>query len=205
ELALGEAIDAIVFDDIDHVHAAAQCVRELAEPDRGRIAVARYPEIDEIAVGEVGAGEHRRHAPVHGIKAMRTAEEIGRRLRRAADAGELGHPVRLDIELETSLDDRPRDRVVAAAGAQRRYRALVVAVGVAERVLRQRGVMEFGLGDVGHGRESIHLPLEGEVEIKSAARTLFTTPPCAGGVTLSASRWSPIARAMKRAVIGVPS
>src|SRR2546428_5497570 len=171
---------AAVWADKVNFPAPPQRVRELAEPDRGRIAVARYAEIDEIAVGEIGAGEHRRHAPVHGIEAMGTAEEIGRRLRRAADAGELGHPMRLDIKLETGLDDRARDRVVAAAGAQRRYRALVVAVGVAERVLRQRGVMEFGLGDVGHGRESIHLPLEGGVETKFAARRLVTIPPCAG-------------------------
>ena len=40
--------------------------------------------------------------------------------------------------------------VVAAAGAQRRHRALVVAVGVAELVLRQLGVMEFRLGEIGH-------------------------------------------------------
>src|SRR5205807_2365806 len=66
------------------------------------------------------------------------------------DAGELGHPVRLDVELEAGLDDGARDRIVAAAGAQRRYRALVVAVGVAERVLRQRRVVELGLCDIGH-------------------------------------------------------
>ena len=40
--------------------------------------------------------------------------------------------------------------VVAAAGAQRRDRALVVAVGVAELVLRQAGMVEFRLGEVGH-------------------------------------------------------
>ena len=40
--------------------------------------------------------------------------------------------------------------VVAAAGAQRRDLALVIAVGVAEIVLRQAGMMEFRLGDVGH-------------------------------------------------------
>ena len=40
--------------------------------------------------------------------------------------------------------------VVAAAGAQRRDLALVVAVGEAEVVLRQAGMMEFRLGDVGH-------------------------------------------------------
>ena len=71
--------------------------------------------------------------------------------------------------------------VVAAAGAQRRDLALVVAVGIAELVLRQIGMMEFRLDDVGHD-------------------TTFRS-----GVTLSASRWSPMARAMKRAVIGVPS
>ena len=39
---------------------------------------------------------------------------------------------------------------VAAAGAQRRDRAFVVAVGVAERVLRQLGMVEFRLGEIGH-------------------------------------------------------
>ena len=73
--------------------------------------------------------------------------------------------------------------VVAAAGAQCRHRAFVVAVGIAELVLRQFGMVEFRLDDVGHD----------------------TTLPLRSGVTLSASRWSAIARAMKRAVIGVPS
>ena len=69
---------------------------------------------------------------------------------------------------------------VPAAGAQRRHRALVVAVGVAERVLRQLGMVEFRLGEIGHDVTFI-------------------------GFTVSLSRWSPIALAMKRAVIGVPS
>ena len=71
--------------------------------------------------------------------------------------------------------------VVAAAGAQRRDRALVVAVGVAERVLRQARVVELRLGEIGH-----------DTTLRS-------------GVTLSVSSCSLIARAMKRAVIGVPS
>ena len=125
-------------------------VRELAEADRGGVAVAGDAEIDQIAVGEVGAGEHRRHAPVHRVEAVRVAEEIGRRLRRAADAGKFGDAVRLDRELEAGLDDRRRDRIVAAAGAQRRHRPLVIAVSEAERVLRQGGVVEFRFDDVGH-------------------------------------------------------
>ena len=151
ELALGQAVNAVVLDDIDHIHAAADGVGELAEADRGGIAVAGDAEIDEVAVGEIGAGEHRRHAAMHGVEAVRIAEEISRRLRRAADAGQLGHPVRRDRELEAGFDDRSGDRVMAAAGAQRRYGALIIAVGEAELVLRQIGMMEFRLDDVGHG------------------------------------------------------
>src|SRR5688500_14939305 len=56
----------------------------------------------------------------------------------------------LDRKLEARLDDRGRDRVVPAAGAQGRDRALVVAVRIAERILRQRRMMELWLDDVGH-------------------------------------------------------
>src|SRR6185437_2466809 len=43
------------------------------------------------------------------------------------------------------------NRVMAAARAQRRHRAFIVAVRVAERVFRQVRVMEFRLGEIGHG------------------------------------------------------
>ena len=67
ELALGQAVDAVVLDDIGHVDAAADRMRELAEADRGEIAVAGDAEIDQVAIGEIGAGEHRRHAAVHEL------------------------------------------------------------------------------------------------------------------------------------------
>ena len=151
---------------------------ELAEADGGRVAIAGDAQINEIAVGEVGAGEHRGHAAVHGVEAVAVGEEIVRRLRRAADAGELGDAMRLDRELEAGLDDGGRDRVVTAAGAQRRHRALVVAAREAERVLRQLGVSELGLDDVGH-----------DATFRSVV----------------ASTRRPISPAMKWAVIGVPS
>ena len=110
---------------------------ELAETDRGAVAVAGDAEIDQVAVGEIGAGQHGRHAPVHGVEAVRVAEEIGRRLGRAADARQLGDAVRRQVQLETGLHDRGADRIVAAAGAERRDRALVVATGEAERVRLQ--------------------------------------------------------------------
>src|ERR1700683_4074331 len=103
---------------------------------------------------------------MHGVKAVRVAEEIGRRLRRAADAGELGHPVRGDRELEAGLDNRGGNGIVAAAGAQRRDGTFIIAMSEAELVLRQIGVMEFRLDDVGHD----------------------TTLPLRSGVTFSASR-----------------
>src|SRR5213083_974729 len=51
ELALGEAVDAVVLQDVGHVDAAAHDVRELAQADRGGVAVARDPEVDQVAVG----------------------------------------------------------------------------------------------------------------------------------------------------------
>src|SRR6266568_3143579 len=102
------------------------------------------------AVGEVRAGERRGHAAVHRVEAVRVAEEIVGRLRRAADAGELGDLVRLDVELPEGLDKRRRDRVVAAAGAQRRDLAFVVAAGVADLVLWEGRVVELGFGEISH-------------------------------------------------------
>src|SRR6187200_1084948 len=112
---------------------------------------------------------------------MRVAEKVGRRLRRATDTGKLGYPMRLDLKLETGLDDCCGDRVVTASRAKGRNGTLVISACIAERVLGQRRVVEFGLRDIGHDT------------------TLRR------GVTLKASRCARIARAMNRAVIGVPS
>ena len=117
---------------------------------RGGVAVAGDAEVDQLPVGEVGAGEDARHAAVDGVEAVRVAEEVVGGLGAAADAGELGDAVRLDVELPEGLDQRGADRVVAAAGAQGADLALVVAARVADLVLRQGRVVELGLGDVGH-------------------------------------------------------
>ncbi len=158
ELALGQAVHPVVLDDVGHVDAAPDRVGELAEPDRGGVAVAGDAQVDQLAVGHVGAGEHGRHPPVHGVEAVRVAEEIVRSLRRAADAGELGQPMRRQVELEGRLDDRRRDRVVPAAGAQGGDLALVVAPREAEAVRLQERVMETRLGDVGHSAKLTRLP-----------------------------------------------
>ena len=148
ELALRQAVDAVVLEDVEQVHVAADGVRQLAEADRQRVAVARDADEDQVAVGGVGARGHRRHAAVHAVEAVRVAQEIGRRLRRAADARELRHTVRLDRQLPERLDDGGRDRVVAAAGAERGDGAFVVAPGQPDRVLLQRGMVDLGFRNV---------------------------------------------------------
>src|SRR5205823_14270339 len=52
ELTLGQAVDAVVLDDIGHVDAAPDRMGELAETNRGAVTVAGHAEIDQIAVGE---------------------------------------------------------------------------------------------------------------------------------------------------------
>jgi hypothetical protein len=51
ELSLGKAVHAVVLDDVDHVDATAEAVRELAQSDRRRIPVSRHAQIDQVAVG----------------------------------------------------------------------------------------------------------------------------------------------------------
>src|SRR3546814_19864283 len=87
ELAFGEAVHAVVHDDVDHVHAPPHDVGELAEADRGAVAIAGDAEIDQLAVGEVGAGPHARHAAVHGVAAVAGAKEVGRCLDRNGGGG----------------------------------------------------------------------------------------------------------------------
>src|SRR3546814_11943971 len=65
-------------------------------------------------------------------------------------ARQLGDAVRLDVQFPAGLDDRRRDRVVAAARAQRPDLALVVAPGEADGVAAERGVVASWFGEVGH-------------------------------------------------------
>ena len=151
ELALGQPVDAVVLDQVQHIHAATNGVRELAEAYRGRVTVAGHAEVDQLAVGEIGAGQHRGHTAMHAVETMGAAEKVGRGLRRAADPRQLRDPMGFDGQLKEGLDERAADRVVAAAGAERRDGALVVAAREAEVVDGGLGVIEFRFGDIGHG------------------------------------------------------
>ena len=89
ELPLGQPVAAVVLDDVDDRHVAAHQVHELADADRAGVAVAADADRDQLAVGEHRAGADRRHPAVHGVEAVRRAEEVRRALARAADARQL--------------------------------------------------------------------------------------------------------------------
>ena len=109
ELALGQAVDAVVLEHIEHVHVAADGVAQLPEADRERVAVARDADVNQVAIGRVGAGHERGHASVHAVEAVRLAQEVGGRLRRAADPRQLRYLVGRDRQVPERLDDRRRN------------------------------------------------------------------------------------------------
>src|SRR5277367_963265 len=115
---------------------------------------------------------------MHAVEAVALAQKIVRRLGRTSDAGKFRHAMRLDSQLETGLDQRGADRVVSATGAQRRDRALIVAMREAQGIHGNARMAHLGFGDIGHSAASLR--------------------------ALSVMR-SAIASVMKRAVIGVPS
>ena len=146
ELPLRQTVHAVVLDDVDHREVAAEQVHELARADRGGVAVARHADVEEVRVGEGGAGRDRRHPAVHGVEAVSLVHEVRRGLGRAADPGHLRDPVRVHAHLVERLRDLPRNDVVPAAHAQRGLEAAVLLDGQTAAV-RGNG---FRFGDGGH-------------------------------------------------------
>src|SRR5204862_449160 len=96
ELALGQAVAAVVFDDVDDRDVAAHQVYELADADRARVAVAADADGNQLLVRQHRAGADRGHAAVDGVEPVRGPEEIRRALARAADTRELHDLLRVD-------------------------------------------------------------------------------------------------------------
>src|SRR5207253_4268412 len=67
KLSLGQPVNTVVLDDIEHVDATPHGMSKLSEPDGRRIPVARHAEINEITVREISARQDRRHASMHAI------------------------------------------------------------------------------------------------------------------------------------------
>ena len=81
---------------------------------------------------------------MQGVEAVRAVEEVGGRLAGTADAAHLDHPVRRDRQFVADVDDAAGDRVVAAALAERRGAALVVALFQPDAVGAGRGAAVSG-------------------------------------------------------------
>ena len=119
ELSLGQTIDAIVLDDVDHPGVATDDVNELTHPDAGGVAIATDSDGRHRGVGHVGTGGETGHPAVGRVEAHRIAEEIRRRLGTAADATHLEDIPGIDIQIVRRLDHRLRDPVVTATLAHR--------------------------------------------------------------------------------------
>src|SRR5437879_5354614 len=117
---------------------------------------------------------------MHGVETVALAKDVGRRLRGAANTAELRHAVGRKRKFETGAHDRRADRIMAAAGAERRHGPLVVAMGEAQRVHLEGGVMEFRFGEIAHWAAS------------------------SGWHALDSARRALISRMMKRADVGIP-
>src|SRR5262249_42531596 len=126
ELALGQAINTIIFNDVDHREVAPNQVHELSDADGGGVAIAGHADAEHSVVGEERAGRDGGHASVDAVEAVREAEEVGRRLRRAADAGELRDVKRADAHIVEALYDALGDGVVSASGAESGLAAFIV-------------------------------------------------------------------------------
>ncbi len=117
ELAFGEAVDAVVFDDVDHGEVAAHEVDELTDADGGCVAVTGDADGVHGFVGEESAGGDRGHAAVDGVEAEGAGHEVGGGFGGAADAAHLHDALGLDAHVVEGFEDALGDDVVAAAGA----------------------------------------------------------------------------------------
>ena len=126
KLSLRQAINAVVFNDVDDRQIAPHQVHKLPDPNGGSIPVTADSQRDQPMVRQHRPSSHRRHAPMHSVKAVRAVHEISRALGRTSDAARLDHMLRLHSHLIHRVNDALGNRIVAAAGAQRRPSAPVV-------------------------------------------------------------------------------
>ena len=139
KLSFGEAIHAVVFDDVDHRQIAPHEVDELTHADGGGIAIAAYAQGKKSPIRQHRAGGDRRHAPVHAVEAVSAAQKIGRRFRRASDAAHLDDSLGLDAHLKHGVNDPLGNNVVAATGAQGGLAAFVFHNAQAKAISFLRG------------------------------------------------------------------
>src|ERR1700693_3636188 len=100
-------------------------MHELAEANGCRITVAGNADAEQRPIAQQRAGCERGHSAVHSVEAVRESQKIRGGLRRAADAGKLGHAPGLNAQLIEAFDNPFGNGVVAASSAQGGLRAFV--------------------------------------------------------------------------------
>ena len=107
---------------------------ELADPDRGGVAVAADADADQGTVGDQGSGGDGGHAAVQRIEAMAHAEEVGGGFAAAADAAEFDDILLFESHFPGGVDDACADAVVSTAIAEGGIGAFVGSFFQADQV-----------------------------------------------------------------------
>ena len=121
-LALGEAVDPVVVDEIRDVQVAATRIDQVAGANAVAVAVTAGHKNFKVLIGQLDAGRHVEGAPVQGVQAV--GVDVVRELAGAADARNHRYLVRRTSKLGQGLLDRAQNPKVAAAAAPVRMRVL---------------------------------------------------------------------------------
>ena len=76
-LLLGQAIDEVVHDEVDHVDVLARAVIEMVAADGETVAVAAEQEDVQVGPGQADAAGERDGAAVNEVRAV-AVDEIGK-------------------------------------------------------------------------------------------------------------------------------
>ena len=113
-LFLGQAIDEVVHDEVDHVDVLARAVVEMVAADGEPVAVAPEQKDLEIGPGQADAAGQRDGAPVNEVGPV-PVDEI-REARGTTDPGEGDDLLVVDLAFLEDFVIGSEDREVAAAG-----------------------------------------------------------------------------------------
>ena len=129
DLPLGEAVDAVVEQQVGDVDVAPGGMRDVAAADREAVAVAADHDHRQAVVRHLDAGRDRQRPAVQAVKAVGVHEE--REARRAADARDDHRVLGRDAELVHGAGDALGHAEIAAAGTpgRQRLRAVLEAPG----------------------------------------------------------------------------
>ena len=129
QLALRQAVDLVVHDDVGQVDVAADGVGHVAAADREPVAVAAGHQHQQVGVRQLDALRDRQRAAVHAV------EPVGGRVAgdaaRAADAGHERDLVRRPADVGQRAVDRLHDAEVAAPRAPDRLQVALVVLRLA--------------------------------------------------------------------------